>query len=321
MKLVLLFTPLLLFAQAVPTAVPGSGAPAITKRILSQYGGIASDMGYQAAVVLYLQVNPEGKPGNIQVLQSAGFGLDERAIAAVRQWEYSPAVVDGKPVSAQVSAEVRLESGEKNSWVVRRSMYTTPHTESARETLEPPRLRQYVAPGAGACKASSGRANFMFQISEIGVPENIRAIGMTGGQLPEGLSRSVLPWRYFPGTADGKPRISNGRIELECGAGEQAGERAIYRRGGGVSLPKVIFKVNPEYSEEARRAEKSGNVMLSVVVDPDGRASDIFVVKSLGLGLDEKAMASVTQWRFSPGMRAGSPVAMYVTVQMNFRLL
>jgi periplasmic protein TonB len=94
-----------------------------------------------------------------------------------------------------------------------------------------------------------------------------------------------------------------------------------YRIGGGVSPPSILFKVEPEYSEEARKAKYSGTVMLAVVVDTEGHARDIHVVKSLGMGLDEKAIEAVEKWKFKPGMRSGQPVNVRATIEVNFRLL
>jgi TonB family protein len=100
-----------------------------------------------------------------------------------------------------------------------------------------------------------------------------------------------------------------------------ATQGGIYRVGGGVSQPAVIFKLDPEYSEEARKSKLSGSVMLSVIVDTEGRARDIRVVKGLGMGLDEEAIVAVYQWRFKPGMRGGQPVNVRARIQVNFRLL
>ena len=94
-----------------------------------------------------------------------------------------------------------------------------------------------------------------------------------------------------------------------------------YRVGGGVSAPAVLFKVDPEYSEEARKAKYSGTVTLAVVVDTEGKARDIHVVKSLGMGLDEKAIEAVQKWKFKPGMKGGQPVNVRATIEVNFRLL
>jgi TonB family protein len=83
----------------------------------------------------------------------------------------------------------------------------------------------------------------------------------------------------------------------------------------------VIYKVDPEYSEEARKAKYSGEVVLAIVVDAEGHARDVHVVKSLGMGLDEKAMEAVEKWKFKPGMKGGQAVAVRATIAVNFRLL
>jgi len=94
-----------------------------------------------------------------------------------------------------------------------------------------------------------------------------------------------------------------------------------FRVGGGVSQPAVVFKVDPEYSEEARKAKYSGTVLLQLVVDVDGKAKNIKVVKGVGLGLDEKAVEAVQKWKFTPGKKNGTAVPVYATVEVNFRLL
>ncbi len=94
-----------------------------------------------------------------------------------------------------------------------------------------------------------------------------------------------------------------------------------YRVGGGVSAPVILHQVDPEYSEEARKAKYSGTVLLRIVVDPTGRVTKAEVVRSLGMGLDEKAIEAVNKWKFKPGTRNGSPVPVLATVEVNFRLL
>jgi TonB family protein len=93
-----------------------------------------------------------------------------------------------------------------------------------------------------------------------------------------------------------------------------------YRVGGGVSAPRVLFSPDPEYSEEARKAKYQGTVVLWVVVGPDGRPRDIRVQRTLGLGLDEKAVEAVRQWKFDPARKNGQPVAVQINVEVNFRL-
>ena len=94
-----------------------------------------------------------------------------------------------------------------------------------------------------------------------------------------------------------------------------------YHIGGEVSAPTLIFKTEPEYSEEARKAKYSGSVLLSIVVDANGLPRDIKVVRPLGLGLDEKAIEAVMKWRFRPGMKGGRAVPVQAQVEVSFRLL
>jgi periplasmic protein TonB len=95
----------------------------------------------------------------------------------------------------------------------------------------------------------------------------------------------------------------------------------VYSVGNGTTPPSVLSKVDPEYSEEARKAKYSGSVMLSIVVNTDGKAEDVHVVKSLGMGLDEKAIEAVMKWRFLPGKNKGVPVKVKAQIEVNFRLL
>jgi TonB family protein len=106
------------------------------------------------------------------------------------------------------------------------------------------------------------------------------------------------------------------------GPGEGGGiGGGVYRIGGGVSQPVPIFRPEPEYSEEARKAKYQGVVLLAIVIDEKGNPRDLRVVRPLGLGLDEKAIEAVQKWRFRPGYLNGKPVAVAATVEVNFRLL
>jgi len=84
--------------------------------------------------------------------------------------------------------------------------------------------------------------------------------------------------------------------------------------------PSLISKQEPEYSEQARMAKLHGAVGLAIIIGEDGRPRDIRVVKPLGLGLDEKAIAAVSMWRFSPATKDGQAVAVESRVECNFRL-
>jgi protein TonB len=93
-----------------------------------------------------------------------------------------------------------------------------------------------------------------------------------------------------------------------------------YRVGGGVSAPRVIYQPEPEYSEEGRKTKTQGTVVVDCVVGPDGRVHDMRISKSLGMGLDEKALEALRNWKFDPARKDNQPVAVLVSVEVNFRL-
>jgi len=94
----------------------------------------------------------------------------------------------------------------------------------------------------------------------------------------------------------------------------------VFRVGGGVSAPKKIYDPDPEYSEEARKAKYQGTCVLYVIVGSDGKPRDIRVSRTLGLGLDEKAIEAVKTWRFEPATKDGKPVAVAINIEVSFRL-
>ncbi len=138
-------------------------------------------------------------------------------------------------------------------------------------------------------------------IPQIGVP-NSPIVGMSMGNgsgtgMGSGHGSGLGPG-YGRNTGGGYPKI-----------------------GGGVSAPELIYKVEPDYSEEARKARISGNVVVYLVVDESGRATHLRVLRSLGMGLDEKAIEALRQYRFKPAMQNGHPVATEINVEVNFQIL
>lgn len=127
------------------------------------------------------------------------------------------------------------------------------------------------------------------------------------------------------GSGGGIGSGSGGGIGVGSGPGVGEGRGGgigggVFRVGGGVSAPKAIYSPDPEYSEEARKAKYQGVCVLSLIVGPDGKPRDIHVARSLGLGLDEKAIEAVNQWKFDPAQKDGKPVAVAINVEVQFRL-
>lgn len=145
------------------------------------------------------------------------------------------------------------------------------------------------------------------------------------GQLGDPLGAILTPPSNGPGTRGGIGQGRDGGVGPGYGPGVGPGESggyggSVYAVGGGVSAPRAIYDPEPEFSDEARQAKYRGTVILGVVIDQEGHPRNIRVVRSLGMGLDEKAMAAVRNWRFQPATKDDRPVAVIVNIEVNFRL-
>jgi periplasmic protein TonB len=124
------------------------------------------------------------------------------------------------------------------------------------------------------------------------------------------------------GTGSGTGIGSGDGGGLGPGSGGGTGGGAFHPGTNGVGYPSCVYCPEPKYSEEARKAKYQGTVVLQAVITPDGRATEIQVVKGPGLGLEERAVEAVKQWRFKPANGpGGKPVSVIVPIEVTFRLL
>jgi TonB family protein len=121
-----------------------------------------------------------------------------------------------------------------------------------------------------------------------------------------------------------QPKATGGGLGGGLGSGHGAGIGSGYGGlmsvGGGVSAPQVIRSADPEFTEDARRANFQGNVSIRLIVDSQGMPQDISLLSHLGMGLDEKAIEAVRQYRFKPAMFQGHPVSVQIVIDVAFHL-
>ncbi len=139
--------------------------------------------------------------------------------------------------------------------------------------------------------------------TQIGDPASKLLAGALGANGSNGIGDSGC-CQGIGDSGSGKPGIS--------------GTARISHR---ITPPQLIYKVEPEFSEAARKAKYQGTVVLAIEVDASGHPRNLRVLEQLGLGLDEKAIEAVSQWRFRPGSENGKPVVTSATVEVSFRLM
>jgi periplasmic protein TonB len=138
-------------------------------------------------------------------------------------------------------------------------------------------------------------------------------------------SRQVAVASQGTGGGSGFGQGLGGGIGIGRGAGIGPGSGGGYGGGvmsvgGGVSAPQLVHSVHPEFTDEARQANYQGVVSIQLIVDANGNPENIQVIRHLGMGLDQKAIEAVRQYKFHPAMYQGHPVPVRLVVDVDFRL-
>lgn len=171
-------------------------------------------------------------------------------------------------------------------------------------------LREALERGSSAAAAAAPPAS----------PAERRAARERQAMLDRLVQPTMVPDSAIPGTA--------ATPQSGAAAADPAGRAAAAEpdlpaaAGGGVTPPEIVdsSRVRPDYPEAAQRAGLEGQVVLRAIIDRQGRARQVQVLRGLGLGLDEAAVAAVRQWKFRPAIRNGSPVEVIYILSVYFRL-
>ncbi|MGI8772227.1 MAG: energy transducer TonB, partial [Acidobacteriaceae bacterium] len=120
---------------------------------------------------------------------------------------------------------------------------------------------------------------------------------------------STLPdyWQSYFATKAGKVRAA-------------ALDASVQRPGGSVKAPHLLTEIDPESNEYAQKNNIAGMVLLQTVVGANGRPSQVTIVRPIGFGLDEEAVAAVKNSQFRPGSENGRDVPVMVNLQVTFRI-
>ena len=146
-----------------------------------------------------------------------------------------------------------------------------------------------------------------------------RAVAAVPEQKPAAV---IVPLHAIPAPQASEAAQKKAPVLLAQNSAQGPGASGdVFRVGNGVSAPRVLYRVDPDYTVEAKDAKIEGAVLLAVVIYADGTARDITVLKGIDAGLDENAVEAIGKWTFQPGMKDGQPVNVRAQIEVMFRLL
>jgi TonB family protein len=311
---------LILGALAFAQMPDRNSPPVVRHRVEPEYSLEARAAGLEGDLMLYLEVEADGKPTNMRVIQGLGMGLDENALAAVRQWQFQPASVGSTPTRVAQSVEFPFRLNPSGAWRIRHTAYAVMREDEYHsEPVEKPVLIAYSSPKADACGPPGEVVVARFDIDKQGAPAAIRVVSASSSAAGSAVSTAAQRWKFRSPLGSGHPRAASATFTLACGT--EALSNAVSRVGAGTTAPSLLSKVEPEYSETARKSKYQGSVMVTLQVDPSGFASHMLIYRMLGQGLDANAMEAIRTWRFKPATRDGKSVGVYSTIEVTFRLM
>jgi TonB family protein len=254
-----------------------------------EYSAEARDANYEGFCVLSVIVGSDGHPHDIKVVQELGHGLDEKAVEAVREWKFEPAMKDGKPVAVQTYVQVQFKLQELFD--------SAPQQQLVKDVAQLNKTSPYTPEQLN--KLHTKCAPFLnTTIDEL---ESQRI------ELPHECVE-LLAWMRSMRKEQSVTTAPLARICAENSPPPCA------------TPPHAVYAPDPEYTQEGRETHCEGTSVLWTIVGADGRTHNTKVARRLGHGLDENAIEAVKQWRFEPAKSEGIPVAVQINIEVTFRL-
>jgi TonB family protein len=339
--------PLAGMLDGTPPAVPaapggpvrissGSLAGMILSKVNPVYPEVAKAAHVQGAVILHAIISKTGAVERLDVISGPSM-LVSSAQDAVKQWTYRPYLLNGEPVEVETSITVNYTLADSTT-----AMGPMPPVDEAGNGVKQigggvtgPKIIYEPWPEYTELAKQDkvqGIVLVSLVVDEHGLPQHVQLLRGLGDGLNENAVESVKKYVFKPATENGKPvavwlnvevnfQLADGTAQTQ-GPILVAGEAAngVKPIGGDVKGPILSYAPEPGYSPEAKAAKFEGVVMVSIIVDKNGIPQNVHVTRGVGLGLDEKAVDAVKQYKFKPATENGKPVAVYLNVEVNFEI-
>ena len=262
----------------------------------------------QGVVVLHARISKEGAIKDLDVL-SGPPALIVSAIDAVRQWKYKPYLIDGEPTEVETTINVNYTLGQPEMSCTYYNAGVG-HAGTCEEGI--------TDKGHYYCRADDDKGLVQ---SQTGCEWKVKRLQdwLHDTQSPASIQTTPSPAsRLGPSTGDAP--IADTVAPAQTAPHQQYDGVPVRRIGGGVKAPELIYKIDPEFSAEAKKAKFNGIVLVNFIVDAKGKPQNVHVLRGVGMGLDEKALKAVRAYKFKPATELGKPVPVGLNVEVNFQI-
>jgi TonB family protein len=193
--------------------------------------------------------------------------------------------------------------------------------------MTPPRVVEFQPPtytNEALLAHVEGTVTLEASVKVEGEVQVLRVVKGLGYGLDEKAIEAVKGWKFAPATRNGAPVDAVTQVDVDftfpAWYSQINDDEPPVRVGPGITPPKVIVRVQPQYSDEARAAKYRGKVVLQATVHQNGTVTVDKVVQELEYGLTPNAIEAIEQWKFQPGMRDGKAVSVTLNIEINFNL-
>jgi len=309
-------------------AILSAQVPTLVETAPPVYSDEALRAGLEGIVMVSALVGADGYAHDIRLARPLGLGLDEKAIEAVRMWRLAPAVLDGVAVPVPARIPVPFILPEKSSrWHLLRAAFETPDAAERASFLS-----TSYPPGAGISAEAYEQASLVhamgrfatatisFDIDATGAPANFVVETESEKVWGKEAVAVVQGWRFAPARNSVGPVTSRCHVTLAWGRREL--DQVVLAQLTGAELREqyAVPGILGEYTAEAALARIEGVVEVAFVLGADGKPRDIRVVRGLGHGLDEKAVAAIAQTGYRINGQLMGAEGVEHTLNVRFRL-
>lgn len=295
-----------------------------------EYSEEARAAGLEGTVFVRTAISADGTPFDLQVTSPLGFGLDEKAIDAVKQWHFAPPP-PGQVPSATVAVNFLLPS-KLSRWHLVDASFEPPEGASLPTFLtEPYPLGAGVSGKAideGAVIAAIRRAatiTLQFDVDEQGIPANFQVLAASAPVWENEAIAVVGNWRFTPGAKDGQPVPVPCTLDLVWGQKvwtpatlAQMREKLSTPAPNQPAAPPPKMTIFSTYIIEDSTPHSPYSVVLSVIIGADGAPSNVSLIRSLTPEYNAQAIEAVRNWHFKPTIVNGGPVPLPALIEVDF---